>query len=290
MSRPFHVTDAHRMGLRNGRLRGADLWAPFRGVRSLAPVDTLRELAAAYAAKMTVVQCFSHTTAAAIWGLPLPRAREREALVHVSTTSGHAPTGSNVRGHRVRRLDAVVRDGLSVTSPARTWLDLASLLTVPELVVVGDALLAASLCTPDELLSQVESNPGRRGLRSLKAALVLVREGVDSPMETLLRLLLIGNGLPEPIVNRRYWAPDGSYLGRVDLSYPQWRIAIEYEGDGHRTDIEQFNRDIRRRERFESADWSVVRVAREGVLRYPRETLGIIRRRILLRSGAVAPA
>ncbi len=40
----------------------------------------------------------------------------------------------------------------------------------------------------------------------------------------------------------------------------EWRIAIEYDGDHHRTDERQFARDIARVERLEAADWIVIRV------------------------------
>jgi very-short-patch-repair endonuclease len=86
-------------------------------------------------------------------------------------------------------------------------------------------------------------------------------------METLLRLLLIRSGLPEPDVN-----PPMLIAGKTlhpDLAYPQWRVVLEYEGDGHRTDPRQWRRDITRREAFEDAGYRVIRVHSEDVLAEP---------------------
>jgi very-short-patch-repair endonuclease len=61
----------------------------------------------------------------------------------------------------------------------------------------------------------------------------------------------------------------GRLIGRVDLAYPQWRIAIEYEGDHHRG-RSQLRRDVNRLNELRSASWLVLRFTADDVLRRPR--------------------
>lgn len=52
-------------------------------------------------------------------------------------------------------------------------------------------------------------------------------------MESLLRAAILAAGLPEPTINSRVLDESGGWLARVDLAYPDRRIAIEYQGDHH---------------------------------------------------------
>jgi hypothetical protein len=113
---------------------------------------------------------------------------------------------------------------------------------------------------------------GRRAIRARRAA-ALVRLGVDSPMETHLRLVIVFAGLPEPVVNRDVFNSRGGWLARPDLSYPEWKIAIEYDGEHHRVDRRQWRRDIARRELLEAAGWIVLVITANDVFRQPAATL-----------------
>ena len=73
-------------------------------------------------------------------------------------------------------------------------------------------------------------------------------DGVDSGMETRLRLLLVLAGLPEPQVNVILRQPDGSWSMRLDLSYPHLELIVEYDGRQHADSTQQWKRDSRRRE------------------------------------------
>jgi hypothetical protein len=95
-----------------------------------------------------------------------------------------------------------------------------------------------------------------------RAAVKLVRERVDSPRETWLRLCLVLAGLPEPECNLIIGNDHGP-MGRVDLVYLAFRLIIEYEGDQHRTDRNQWNHDIDRHEDFTRDHWTLIRVTSE---------------------------
>lgn len=140
---------------------------------------------------------------------------------------------------------------------------LASELSVPELVVVGDSCLRrkAPLSTIVRLTSAVDDAAGRTGASKLRAAMCLVRHDTDSPMETVIRLALVEAGLPEPRVNHPIHTASGIVL-HGDLVYPDERVIIEYDGDHHRTDAAQYFADVDRLWRLEEAAWRVIRVNR----------------------------
>jgi hypothetical protein len=81
---------------------------------------------------------------------------------------------------------------------------------------------------------------------------------VDSPRETWPRLCLVLAGLPAPECNPTIRGEGVSW--RVDLVYQGFRILIEYEGDQHRLDQDQWNRDIERQEGFTRNQWALLRI------------------------------
>src|ERR1700753_1404357 len=104
---------------------------------------------------------------------------------------------------------------------------------------------------------------GGRGLRAARAALGLVDGGAQSPKETWLRLLLIRAGFPRPqtqIAVRNEWGWAEAYL---DMGWEDIKVAVEYDGDHHRTSRAQYVRDVRRLEMLERMGWVVVRVVAE---------------------------
>lgn len=97
------------------------------------------------------------------------------------------------------------------------------------------------------------------GCGRIRRALPRARGGVESPKETQTRLLIVGAGLPEPVVQFEV-VGDGRFVARTDLAYPEKRIAIEYEGDGHRTSRDQWRRDVQRQRELEDRGWILIRV------------------------------
>ncbi|MGW6173846.1 endonuclease domain-containing protein [Arthrobacter sp. NPDC055138] len=180
---------------------------------------------------------------------------------------------AGVMGHRSRILpgEVTVVDGVFLTTRARTWLDLAAGLDLDDLVVIADHLLRIPrpefdgrlepFATKDELHALLFLHPGKSGRRNALEALALARVGADSPPETRLRLAMLRAGFPEPEVNRPIIDRDGNALHGPDLSLPEYRIAIEYDGEGH-SDSGQIARDIEREERARAADWDEVRISK----------------------------
>lgn len=268
--RAFSVRAALDLGVSPGRLRRQDLTAPFHGVRVSAADHDAGDVwlrCRAYAVRMPPGQLFSHITAAALHGIPLPR-RFDTAPLHVSTFSpAQSPRVVGIVGHRLKpgTVEPASLRRLRVVSILDAWCQCATLLSIDELVIAGDHLVGGRYPqkTTGQLRRAVDSRRGVRGSRSLVAALELVRPGSESPKETELRLLLIRGGLPEPELNVDVFGKNGRFIGRGDLVYRRHKVLVEYDGSQHADDRRQFHRDVNRLEEFSDNDWRVVRVLKE---------------------------
>jgi hypothetical protein len=263
----FTVEQAQAAGVGRRRTRSSDLAAPFRGIRSPGEWgDDLFALCRAYAVRMQDGQYFSHATAAALHGLPLPpRFRGIRSLDVTVSARESVPRMRGVIGHRARSTASVslVR-GLVVASAVDTWLQLGTVLTLDELIAVGDELVRRRnpLATTEQVHAAVDAAAGRRGIAVVRRALSEVRAGVDSPRETWLRLLIVRSGLPEPMVNLAIWGARGAFLAPGDLVFPGYRVLVEYDGEHHFATAEQARRDIDRAERLVEEGWRVLRFNR----------------------------
>lgn len=208
------------------------------------------EIARAFVPRLGERTVLGGLTAARIWGLPVPRRFDGDATVHVLVPAGrNRPVGRGILSRSVheRLWDARELHGVPVASPALTWATASRHLEVSELVVLGDAFVAIA-----------GAWGSRTGGAAMRIAVTRVRTGVESPMETWTRLVIVAAGLPEPEVGVELW--DGSeFVGRIDLAYRTQKIAIEYEGDHHRTDKRQWHKDIGRVNRLQEIDWFAIR-------------------------------
>lgn len=299
----FAVGDRALHGETNGRLRGSDLDAPFWGVRSVdVDLTNVFGRCAAFAPRLRPGWVFSHRTAAELLGAPLPSSCTHDTDLHIGALHGVQPArGRGVVGHRLAEATRTTRvRGFTLTAPADTFVLLATMLELPDLVAVGDFLVSGSRvrggsrrnihATIDELAAAVTAYGSRRSARLLRTALPLVRMGVDSRPETHLRLALIEAGLPEPSVNPPVRVDGGTAVLHPDLAEVRLRIAYEYEGEQHRTDQRRFRADIVRRERFEAAGWRVVRVTAHDLFVDRTAFIARVQRiRQLVRSAHSAP-
>lgn len=268
----FAIDVGREHGLSRGRMRGPDLVAPFSGVRAPAALALgIQELAVVYSTRMPTAAFFSHVTAARLWDIPLPyRLEGRDLPLDVGVPANAVvPRGAGVVGHHLQ-LDAgdvVTLGPLRLTSPARTWCDLAALLSHEDLVAAGDSLLwrqrpESSRVVPSTLADAVARFRGRRGRPALRGALPRLTDRSDSRAESLVRCRIIAAGLPEPEVNLDLYDSSGTFVARPDLSFRRYRVCLDYEGDHHRTDAVQWEKDIARVTRIENAHWRHLRAGR----------------------------
>lgn len=256
--RPFLVADVRAAGLPFSRVRHSALHLPTRSVRCTDGVTTVVERAAAFAKALPADCAFSHVTAAVLHGIPLPHRRFDPQILDVMRTSDRTPirrrgcTGH--RGLELRSLEEV--GGLRVVSPLDTWCDLGELvtagLTVDDLVVAGDTVarrlemaeVAEAAGAPAGagpaagsavvlLQAALDSRVAPRGKLSLSEALLLVRSGSRSPMETRARLMFVRAGFPEPELNAPVRDVHGGWLLEADLYWRRQRVIGEYQGADH---------------------------------------------------------
>ena len=288
---PFSVNRALSLGVGVGRLRGPDLERPFWGVR--VPVGSMRSLpdqVNAYAERMSPGTFFSHITAARLWGIPLPSALQGRAGLDVAVVPGrNVPVGAGVRGHRLQvdERDLLQFGRIRITSLARTWCDLGVLLSEEDLVAAGDFLLWRRRpnhlrLTRRDLAVSLDRWKGRRGRPALERCLPTLTDRADSPPESKMRVRFAFAGLPTPEVNCEIYTEAGVFVAMTDLGWRKYRVAFDYEGDGHRTDRVQWGKDLKRAPRIENANWSYVRAGAPD-LRDSREIIEILR--LKLRKG-----
>ena len=263
---PFTVHEAMAANLSRARLRASDLAPASRLIYLPGGWDfEIRSLARALSVA-TPGGWISHLTAAIIHGLWLPAWCCGSRELHLSKPKALPPVRrEGVVGHTVLVFpdEVTALDGIRISTPARTWLDLARILQLEDLVAVGDQLVrhprpgleirTEPWATREELLTMLKRHPKLQGIVKARQAAELIRAGADSAPETFLRLALTAAGLPEPELQLRL-VPEDPYSPAADLGYREQRIAIQYDGAHHRT-REQQSRDNRRDEVFNAAGW-----------------------------------
>ncbi|MDN3494655.1 hypothetical protein QL996_01830 [Planococcus sp. APC 4015] len=269
--RPFVAPSAD---LTRGRTRAADLWSPTRGTRLPSDRRDIESRCRAHALTLPPVATFSHFSAAALWDIPLPRTAGD--VIHVTTPSGRrAPRRRDVVGHQsaLAEDDVRVLRGIRVTSPVRTFIDLAAFLPPNALVAVADRIVSrrTPLATEAAVRQAIDRSDGMRGIKNARIAAEQMDAGSESPKETELRLILCSAGFGPFETNHAVYDAQSRFVARVDLALRSIRIAVEYEGDHHR-DREQWRRDIARRRRLEAEGWHYLPVT-QADLSDPRQLL-----------------
>lgn len=90
--------------------------------------------------------------------------------------------------------------------------------------------------------------------------LALVDAGAQSPKETWLRLLLIEAGFPRPRTQIPVLSPTGRPRYYLDMGWEEVMIAVEYDGEHHRTDRDTYTNDITRSDYVHDLGWRLIRV------------------------------
>lgn len=163
-----------------------------------------------------------------------------------------------------------------VSPPIDVFLDMAALhVDLLDLVTVGDSLVRATEVEPEDFVRATAEWSGR-GARFARQAAGYVRSGVDSPQESRLRMLLVLAGLPEPVVNLITRLSNGDWKWRFDLSYPEFKILVEYDGEQHLSEGQR-KLDEARREAIRGQGWIVLVVTRDDLYKNPVGVLNRVR-------------
>lgn len=307
---PFTLAEARRLGVSRDRFLAADIVRLGWGLYAAEGTDLgwpsgheppphgLGQLALAALVKRFAGTVLSHATAAHVFKLPVPESVAADETVHLTWFNGSgAAQRKGITAHRspLAAQDRMGHLRLALTTPARTWVDLAPVLTASELVVLGDAVVNRPYRggqrqdgweTLDGLSATLERAGSVKGIRTARAALGRCRVGADSPPETLTRLALVDAGLPEPVTQLK-GDPADRWSPTADLGYRQLKIAIQYDGKHHRTTAQQAS-DARRDAWFQERGWMVVRLTAEDLRNGFTRLIGIVRRRLAAASSSIA--
>jgi very-short-patch-repair endonuclease len=236
-------------------------------VRSVAATVTLGQRAMAAVLWASPDAVASHTTAAGLWRLDgvndpsrpvevtLPRPRDRRSDV--------------IGVHRTTEIPAADRDnlhGIAVTSATRTLIDLAGFLPLSLLELAVEDAFRRRLTSPLRLEHRLEelAGSGRIGSGLLRALLAERRSAPGavassgSAAEVRLERLLVRSGLPRPV--RQHPITHEGRTIRVDLAYPDRRLAIEFDSVRWHTGRARLENDADRRNLLRSAGWQLVTV------------------------------
>jgi very-short-patch-repair endonuclease len=263
----FTTDDARRVGLTHGQIdrRSREEWSRLHdGVFRArgAPATWRGDLLAAVLGAGSG-SAISHRAAAALYKLP----GGRDDLVELTCRRWERSVKPGLVVHESRRFedrDIQLVDGIPVTCPERTLLDLASRRWSPDfLEVVAQSARRRRLLTY-ESTKELFDRHARRGLRGVKAMRVVLERWdpdsrpTESEMETMLLQVLRRNGLPEPVVQYEVRDAADQFVARVDAAYPAARIVIEYDSKQEHSDEFQLSRDARRRNELQACGYAVL--------------------------------
>ncbi len=254
------------------------LWSrPRPGIIAPLPPGEDESIRAAITATAAVLARSDHAiagrSAAVLHGLPVVRLPDVPELnVRKSTTTGQR-RGALVRAAALPACDVADWFGAPVTSVARTVVDLGRQ-SVAAGLIAADAALHERRIAATQLGAVAERCAGWPGIRSSREAIALADPRSESPLESLIRLLVIRAGLPCPRLQVEVTGRGWRY--RVDLLWPEQRTIVEADGRVKYSD-DALWREKRRQEHLERAGFRVVRVLWSDVAHEPERTAARIR-------------
>ena len=189
----------------------------------------------------------------------------------------HRLPGLTARAERLGEDEIREVRGVPATTPTRTALDLACWLPLMAAVASIDALARVTELNIADVELHAMRKRGRRGITRARRAIGLADAGAQSPKESWLRTIILQAGLPRPRTQIPVHDEFGRPIAYLDMGWEDIKVAVEYDGDHHRTRRSQYSYDIRRLEMLHRRGWIVIRVTAEDtaedVLRRVRDAL-----------------
>jgi very-short-patch-repair endonuclease len=223
-------------------------------------------VAAALACRGSVV---SHESAAFLWGLPLvDGAPERPRLTVAPSGTGDVAAALLHRAS-LRSDEVITMDGVPITSPARTVLDLSRSIRLESAVAAADAALNAQLTDLADLDRALERCAVWPGARRARAVLRVVDELAESPLESLSRLAMSQFAIPRPTLQAPIGDAHGQFRARVDFYWDAEGVVGEADGRLKYDDRDAIYQEKRRQERLEDLGLVVIRWGWTDVVRRP---------------------
>ena len=276
LGRPFTRDEALRHGLSRdvltSRVRSGEIRRVLQGVYiDSAADDTLTMRASALAKVAPEHSVICDRTAAWLWGADVigPGFQNAVPPLDVFRVRGNnrlrrigCRAGTRTFDHK---LDLTIINGVLATTPLRTALDLGRFLRRDEALAALDALLRVAGLTKEDLSSQLWRLKGQRGIVQLRELVPLADPRAESAGESVSRLRLIDAGLPVPQLQWEIRTPFGIVRFRLDMAYPDIKLAIEYDGWEFHSSEEARARDRHRRQTLRQEGWTFVILTRDDL-------------------------
>jgi very-short-patch-repair endonuclease len=222
----------------------------------------------------------SHQTAAVLWEMT----DRRPERIDVVTARWDRVRRPGIAVHESRDLlpqDRVVLDGVAVTSPERTIVDLGA--EAPFWLVESclDTALRAKLFGAQDvrrLIARV-ARRGRRGVGKIRPLIEerLRWEGLtESELEDKFRRLVHLSGLPQPVAQFRVRDARGRFVCRADFAYPDRHLLIELDSEAFHMDRNTFQRDRDKQNRALALGWTTLRFTWSDLTKRPDQAIRLL--------------
>ena len=274
--RPFAVSRAGALGLTWNDLRvlrdERRIRSLFRGVLVDASVPDTRELRCLGLSLVLPPRgVICHSSAAWALGVDAFQPKDRFLLTpqcmvpHGTSRSRHAGVVC-LEGYLPAE-DIMIVNGIPMTVPGRTTVDLMRKLRRPFALSVADAMVRAEQVTIDEIARRIGRLKRYPGIRQARELVLLIDPRAESPGESWLRLRLIDAGFPHPSPQYEIIDHRGRIIARIDLAYPEINLAIEYDGRAFHSHEDDKQHDESRRGLLTDAyGWRVEPAGKDDVL------------------------
>lgn len=202
--------------------------------------------------------------------------------VHISTTRDVRLLAASVRIYRATELppnELTQLEGIPVTTPARTLLDLAGYLSTRELERVLARSYRRGLLEREQILSLLSDHPRRRGNGRLRALLDSATDPAHTRSEAEERFLaLVRKGaLPSPEMNVVVCGFE------VDTFWRMERLVVEVDGFAYHSSPTAFERDRYRDGVLTASGLRVMRVTWHQLTQEPESLLVRLARALVAR-------
>lgn len=219
----------------------------------------------------------SHRTAAYLWGMTSTRPEmieivcRRHRRVHRGTFVVH-------ESKDLLESDIAILDGLTLTSAARTVVDLGAVASLGIVARCLDTGLRTELFTLEQVerLARRVARPGRAGVGTIKP---LVEERIawsgvtESALEDVFRAVVTRTGLPMPEPQLALHDQNGDFVGRFDFAYPTQRALIELDSERWHMDPGSFQRDRQKQNGAHALGWTVYRFTWRQLMQEPASVI-----------------
>lgn len=232
--------DLHEAGFTDAELRRAvrlgslDVVRPgayFAGPQPQRAEDRHAVLVRATHDRLAADAVVSHVSAAVLHGLPLWNVPlDRVHITRPRDYGGRRRRRRHVRVAPIAEHEIRTLNGLVLTSPARTVVDVARTVGFEEAVVVVDAALRLRLVDPLDLAQALESASGRPGIAAARRVVAFADGRSESVGESRSRVALARAGLVPPVLQWEVRSTGGMLVGPVDFGWPDLRTVGEFDG------------------------------------------------------------